>query len=211
MKKTLIAIAVATTAFAAQAQSQGFYLGAGVGFNKVDNELSTFNAGMVSALGGSIASTQETSVQNLRLVGGYKVNENVAVELGYINTSKWDLNFSGRSGGNVAYSGNGNISFSGFDVAAVLRPSVASGYNNFFATVGVHSYKAKVGVSFAVNGTNYANTESESGTGAMFGAGYDWKIDKDLDVRFAVTRINKLAGQSGSNTTNYGIGLIKHF
>ena len=209
MKKILTAAAIATTAFAAQAQ--GFYLGAGVGFNKVDNELNKFNTEMVSVLGGSIASTQETSVRNLRLVGGYKVNENVAVELGYINTSKWDLNFSGTTGRSVAYSGNGNVSFSGFDISAVLRPSVASGYNNFFATVGVHNYKAKVGVNFAVSGTNYASTESQSGTGVMFGAGYDWKIDKDLDLRVSVTRINKLAGESGSNTTNYGVGLIKHF
>jgi len=211
MKKTLIAIAITAAAFGAQAQAQGFYLGAGVGFNKVDNELSTFNAGMVSALGGSISSTQETSVRNLRLVGGYKVNESVAFEVGYINTSKWDLNFTGRSGGNVAYSGNGNVSFSGFDVAAVLRPSVASGYNNFFANVGVHSYKAKVGVGFTVGSTNISSSESESGTGTMFGAGYDWKVDKDLAVRFAITRINKIAGESGSNTTNYGVGLIKHF
>lgn len=209
MKKTLIAVAVASAAFAAHAD--GFYLGAGVGFTKVANELSTFNSGMVAAVGGSIASTQETSVRNLRLVGGYKVNENLAIEAGYVNSSKWDLNFSGVSGGSVAYSGNGNISFSGVDVAAVVRPSVASGYNNFFAVAGVHNYKAKVGVAFTVSSTAYTSNTSQSGTGTMFGAGYDWKIDKDLDMRVQVTRLNKLAGESGSNATNYAVGLIKHF
>jgi OOP family OmpA-OmpF porin len=209
MKKTLTAVALTAAAFASQAQ--GFYVGAGVGFSKVDNELDKFNSGMVAAVGGSIASTQDTSVRNLRLLGGYKVNENLAVELGYLNSSKLDLNFSGTSGGSVAYSGNGNISFSGFDVSAVLRPSIASGYNNFFATVGVHNYKAKVGVNFAVGSTNIATTQSQSGTGVMFGAGYDWKIDKDIDLRLAVTRVNKLAGESGNSITNYGVGLIKHF
>lgn len=209
MKKTITALALVTAAFAAQAE--GFYMGAGVGFNKVDNGLNDFNTAMVNAVGGSIVSTQETSVQNLRLLGGYKVNENFAVEVGYVNSSKWDLNFSGTSGGSVAYSGNGNVSFSGVDVSAVLRPSVASGYNNFFATIGVHNYKAKVGVSFTVSGTAYTSNTSESGTGTLFGVGYDMNIDKGMDLRFAVTRLNKLAGQSDSNTTNYGVGLIKHF
>lgn len=209
MKKTFIAVAVASVAFAAQAE--GFYIGAGVGYSKVPNELSKFNSEMVGALGGSISSTQDTSLTNLRLVGGYKINENLAIEAGYVNSSKWNLNFSGVSGGSVAYSGNGNVSFSGFDIAAVLRPSINTGYNNFFAVAGLHNYKAKVGVTFAVSGTNYANNTSTSGTGTMFGAGYDWKIDKDLDLRIQVTRLNKLAGESGSDTTNYGVGLIKHF
>lgn len=209
MKKILTAVAFASAAVAVQAQ--GFYLGAGLGFNKVTDSLSDFNSGMVDELGGTISSSQDSSVNNLRLVGGYKVNENVAFEVGYINTSKYDLNFSGRSGGNVAYSGNGNLSFSGFDVSAVLRPSIASGYNNFFATVGVHNYKAKMGISFAVNGTNYNSTESFKGTGTMFGVGYDFKVSQDLDLRASVMRMNKLAGESDSSTTNIGIGLIKHF
>lgn len=209
MKKTIIALALVTAAFAAQAE--GFYMGAGVGFSKVDNGLNDFNTDMVTLLGGSIASTQETSVQNLRLLGGYKVNENFAVEVGYVNSSKWDMSFSGTSGGSVSYSGNGNFSFSGVDVSAVLRPSIASGYNNFFAAVGVHSYKVKLGLGFNVGGTAYTSNTSESGTGTLFGVGYDMNIDKGMDLRFAVTRLNKLAGQSGSNTTNYGVGLIKHF
>ena len=209
MKKILTAVAIASAAVAAQAQ--GFYLGAGVGFNKVTDNLSEFNSGMVDELGGTISSSQDSSVNNLRLVGGYKINENVAFEVGYINTSKYDLNFSGRSGGNVAYSGNGNVSFSGFDVSAVLRPSIASGYNNFFATVGIHNYKAKMGINFVVDGDNYNTTESYKGTGAMFGVGYDFKVSKDLDLRATVTRINKLAGESDSSTTNIGIVLIKNF
>jgi OOP family OmpA-OmpF porin len=209
MKKTFVALAFASIGLAAHAE--GFYMGAGVGFNKVDNSLSEFNTAMLNAVGGSIVSTQETGVQNLRLLGGYKINENFAVEVGYVNSSKWDLNFSGVSSGNVAYNGNGNISFSGLDVAAVVRPGASSGYNNFFATIGLHNYKAKVGVTFTVNGTPYTTNTSETGTGTLLGIGYDLKIDKGLDLRFTATRLNKLAGDSDSNTTNIGIGLIQHF
>lgn len=204
---TVVAVAAASLT----AQAEGFYAGGGVGFNSINNELTKFNSEMVSTLGGTIVSTQDSSVRNLRLIGGYKVNENVAVEVGYINSSDFALTFAGRSGGNVAYSGKGTVSFSGFDVAAVLRPSVASGYNNVFATIGVHNYKAKTAVAFTVVSTNYSDNSSESGTGTMFGVGYDWKIDKDVDVRLTLTRINKIAGNSDSSTNNVGVGLVKHF
>jgi OmpA-like transmembrane domain len=209
MKKMMTAVAIATASLAAQAQ--GFYAGAGVGFNSVKNELSQFNSDMVDSFGGSISSKQDTSVRNLRLLGGYKVNENVAIEVGYLKSSDFALTFSGQSGGNVSYSGKGTVSFSGVDVATVLRPSIASGYNNLFATVGVHRYKANVGIGFSVAGTNYSDNSSDSGTGTLFGIGYDWKIAEGVDVRWSLTRLNKLAGDSESKTTNVGVGLIKHF
>jgi outer membrane autotransporter protein len=66
-------------------------------------------------------------------------------------------------------------------------------------------------VTFTVNGTPYTTNTSETGTGTLLGVGYDLKIDKGLDLRFTATRLNKLAGNSDSNTTNIGIGLIQHF
>jgi hypothetical protein len=209
MKKIVTAVAIAAASLTAQAE--GFYVGGGVGYSAIKNELADFNAGMVSSVGGSITSSQDSSMQNLRLTGGYKVNDNFAIELGYVKTSDFGLSFTGRSGGNVAYSGSGTVSISGFDVAAVLRPDIASGYNNFFATVGTHSYKAKTGVTFSVSGTSYSDNTSESGTGLMFGVGYDWKIDKDLDFRMSLIRMNKLAGNSDSNATSVGVNLIKRF
>lgn len=209
MKKTLTVVALAATALVAHAE--GFYVGGGVGVSHVSDTSADMSAKLVSALGGTARTTMDSSVNNVRLVGGYKVNENVAIELGYINTSDFNLSAAGTTGGNIAYTAKGNISFSGFDVSAVLRPSVASGYNNFFATVGLHSYKAKTAVTVTGNGQSVSQSDSNSGTGTMFGVGYDWKLDKDLDLRLAVTRINKVAGESGDNVTNYGVGLIKHF
>jgi OOP family OmpA-OmpF porin len=209
MKKFVTAAAIAAASLTAQAE--GLYVGGGVGYSALKNELAEFNSGMVSLLGGSITSSQDSSMQNLRLIGGYKVNDNFAIELGYVKTSDFGLSFSGRSSGNVAYSGSGTVSISGFDVAAILRPDVASGFNNFFATIGAHSYKAKTGVAFTVSGTSSSANTSESGTGLMFGAGYDWKIVKDLDFRLTLIRMNKLAGNADSNGTSVGVNLIKRF
>ena len=207
--KQIIAIAVLASASIA-AQAQGFYLGVGVGVSKAENDLKGFNAEMVEEFGGSISSTQDSSIRSFRLVGGYKANENIAIELGYSRSAKWNLNYAGRTGNNVAYSGGGNVRTDGFDVSAVVRPSVASGFNNFFATAGVHNYQAEVGLSFSADGTRLAINGSERGTGTMFGAGYDWKARKDLDVRLLVRRLNKVAGESGS-ANNFFIGLNKHF
>jgi OOP family OmpA-OmpF porin len=210
MKKMITAVTIAAASLAAQAE--GFYLGGGVGFsNSSDTAASDMSTTLVSAVGGTALTTADNSVNNVKIIGGYKVNENVAVEAGYISTSNLNMSFAGISGNSIAYTGSGKVSFSGFDVSAVLRPSVASGYNNFFATVGVHSYKAKTALSISAGGQTASQSESNSGTGTMFGAGYDWNVEKDLDLRFAVTRINKLAGESGVNVTNFGAGLIKHF
>lgn len=202
---------VASSVMAQSALPSRTYFGVGVGVNKVDNQVPQFNSAIVSAVGGTVSSTQDSSVNNLRLLGGYKLNESVAVELGYTKTSKANLSFAGNSGGNVAYAGGANVSFAGLDVSAVLRPSVASGWNNAYALIGVHNYSVKASTTFTVGGTGYSASDSDSGTGTMFGFGYDFEITKGLDARLGVTRVNKIGGESDAKTTNYGLTLIQHF
>ena len=45
----------------------------------------------------------------------------------------------------------------------------------------------------------------------MFGVGYNWKLDKYLDLRLAMNRINKIGGASDFNVTNFGIILIENY
>ena len=201
MKNILTGVAIATTAFMAQAE--GFYLGAGIGFANVNDTTANTSSQLVSLLGGTARTTMDSSVNNM--------NENVAIEVGYMNTSNFSMNASGISGGNVSYTASGKATFSGLDASAVIRPSISSGYSNFFATVGMHNYKTKTSVSFTGGGQSFSTNDSKSGNGVMFGAGYDMKIDKDIDLRFSITRINKVSGEANDDATNYGIGLIKHF
>ena len=209
MKKNLFFIILSVSALVAHAE--GFYVGAGVGVSRVSDTSADMNANLVSALGGTARTTMDSSVNNVRIVGGFKVNENMAFELGYVNSSNFKMNIAGTSGDNVAYRGSGKTSFSGFDVSAVLRPSLASGYHNFFAMLGMHRYQTKADVETTAGGQSFSGWDSKSGTGAMFGVGYDWKMKNDLDLRLAATRINKVAGESGGNVTNFSVGLMKHF
>jgi len=213
MKKiiTAVALVAASLSALAQAQSQGFYIGGGGNYSSINDTPEKANANFVSILGGTASTTMDTSVTSLRLVGGYKVNENFAIEVGYLNSSKFNLSASGTSGSSQAWKATGDTSFSGVDVAAIIRPSIASGYNAFFATIGMHSYKSKTGVALTVDGQTYSSVTKNSGSGTMFGAGYDLNLDKDLDLRLTYIRANKIAGESENYSNSVGASIIKHF
>ena len=154
----------------------------------------------------------DSNVTNLRLIGGYKVNENISLEIGYLSTSDFKWKISGADRDNVKYYWDLKGSYSGFDIATILRPSVASGYNNLFVTVGFHNYEAKASGSLsALNERVNLPGSSENGTGMLFGGGYDFNLQEGLDLRATVTRLNKLAGDSDDKATNFGVTLIKHF
>ena len=48
--------------------------------------------------------------------------------------------FSGVARNGVAYSGNASYQVSGFDYAAVIRPSISSGMRGLFFKLGAHSF-----------------------------------------------------------------------
>ncbi len=209
MKKYFVAVIASAAALAVQAE--GFYVGIGAGFIKSKGSAADINDTLVSNLGGTASTSMKKRINNLRLMGGYKINENLAVEVGYIKADYDLIKYSGTTSGNVAYSGVYSGNFSGFDVSGIIRPSVSTGFNNAFGIIGIHNYKGR-GSNAVTNGVNTGiEGGNTSGTGVLFGLGYDWRIAKDLDMRLSVTRINKFAGESGSNVTMTGLGLIKHF
>lgn len=210
MKKVIIAAAVVLVTGVATAK-EGFYMGIGGGYNDVDNDTSTLNADLVADLGGSATSSASSSVENFRILAGYKFNENFAVELGYINTSKYKLTMSGITGSSQSYSGTGTVKFDGFDISVVMRPSISSGLNQFFAVLGTHNYEATVTTSVTVGNIVANETDKLSGTGSMYGVGYDWQLSEDTDMRFSIMRVSKMGGESSVDTTNIGVGLIKRF
>jgi hypothetical protein len=114
----------------AQAQSMNnstnFYVGADLGYSSVsDNSQQLANA-LVTSVGGSATVTQNTGVAIGRLFGGYKINENFALELGYGASSNVNYSFSGISRSSVAYTGSASESIYGLDYAVVVRPSVST-------------------------------------------------------------------------------------
>ena len=46
-----------------------------------------------------------------------------------------------------------------------------------------------------------------SGTGTLFGIGYDSEISQNMNVRYAYTNYNKIAGVTGSEANVFTIGV----
>jgi hypothetical protein len=132
------------------------YIGVDLGYSRVQDQSSDIRLELLNALGGSVSVRQDSTAYIGRLFGGYKVTENIDVELGYMTTNSISANFAGVTAGSAAYAGSLATKISGFDYAALLRPSISSGYNNFYVRLGGTSYTQKT--SLSVNGAGFADS-----------------------------------------------------
>jgi OmpA-like transmembrane domain len=210
MKKMIVGLMAASAAsftFAQTGFKPGFYLGADAGYTIVDNNAQAFANGLVATNGGSASVTQNRDISVGRIYTGYKITENFDVEVGYFASGNVSYRFSGVSSGNTAYAGTADVAAKGIDYSILMRPNISTGWNSAFLQVGGHSSKETVDVY----GTNIRGGKSSaSGTGYLYGAGYDLNIAKDIDIRLKATYLNKIAGTS-DDATIYSVGVIGRF
>ena len=213
MKKVLLSVVLLASATSfAQSNSfkPGFYAGIDAGYTKVSDQTNTTATTLVSGVGGSAAVTQNTGIGVGRIFGGYKVTENFDVELGYFQTGDITQNIAGVARNSVAYTGSVKIETSGYDYSVLARPNISTGWNNAFLKIGgQHSeYKSTI----TLTGTSTASISNKvNGNGYLFGAGYDFNVANNIDVRAQATRLMKIAGESDSNATIYQIGVVGKF
>ncbi len=213
MKKVLLSVVLLASATSfAQSNSfkPGFYAGIDAGYTKVSDQTNTTATTLVSGVGGSAAVTQNTGIGVGRIFGGYKVTENFDVELGYFQTGDITQNIAGVARNSVAYTGSVKIETSGYDYSVLARPNISTGWNNAFLKIGgQHSeYKSTI----TLTGTSTASISNKvNGNGYLFGAGYDFNVAKNIDVRAQATRFLKIAGESDSKATIYSVGVLGKF
>ncbi len=210
MKSVLIALAVLAT-FSAHADQSKTYFGGEFGMSKVDDATGNLTSSLVSSVGGAATATQDSTVSTFKILGGYRYTDNIDFELAYFQSSTVNLNFNGVSSNSTAYTGNANMKFNGFEYAANLRPSVSTGWNDLYLRVGGHSSKVETSVTVNANAVSASNGTSYSGTGTLYGLGYDHKIDSSMKVRFSAIKYNKVGGESNSGGTVYSVGILKDF
>jgi hypothetical protein len=142
------------------------------------------------------------------MFAGYKVNPIVDLELGYFQTGDLGYRVNGVSGGSVAYAASANESYSGFDYSVLLRPlTFSETARGFFIKLGGHRSKGNLDVQFTGGGLSAGLNESKSGSGTLYGLGYDFQFDKNFFGRAAVTEYKKMAGISNNDGTVYSLGL----
>jgi len=206
-------IVCSSSAFADSTASK-FYGGLDLGSAKVENRAQAIADTFVSVLGGSSSVTQTVRNGAWRLYGGYKAFENADFELGYMQTRDFDTSVSGVTGAsysNTAYSATGSVKVSGFDYSVLLRPDRSTGMNGFFLRLGGHSYKAEATTAVTIGSTNASVNTKESGTGIMYGIGYDVTVNDTVDVRFGITQMKKIAGLSDNDATYFSVGVKGNF
>lgn len=217
MKKKLLvaalfAAATTTGAFAQSSQFKpGFYAGVELGYATVKDQTQESANTLVGILGGSATVTQDSSIFDGRIFGGYKIIENIDIEVGYAQSGTVSQTASGRTSGNVAYSGNVDISYNGFDYSILLRPSISTGLNNLYFRVGGTYLTQKASASLSAAGASASTTQNTSGSGYILGLGYDIPLTKSVDVRAAYNYLGNIAGVSNSYSNRFSIGILGKF
>ncbi|MFM1788314.1 MAG: hypothetical protein RLZZ166_781 [Pseudomonadota bacterium] len=207
MKKALLTgvLGLATLTSSAIAASP-VYIGIDYGSSKLENSTGTVANDLVGTLGGSVVVTQDSSIGVGRLFGGYLISESAAIELGYFKTNTASLRAAGVSGGNVAYTANLGFDVTGFDVSAVFRPFQESFLKGVQFRIGAHQSETSGSLVVTVSGTSATARVNNSGSGLLYGLGYQWDVSDTLFTRFNVNRYTSIAGESGADATIYSFG-----
>jgi OmpA-like transmembrane domain len=213
MKKLLHSLIVSSVFSAATVCAQNadlkFYGGAELGGAMLSNETGKLASTTMQANGGAAIATQDSIAHVFRIFGGYKVNENIDLEVGYFEAPKRHTRITGRSAASADFISSGYEQSKGIDYSAVIRPNVSSGYNNLFVRIGITEYDSST-TMFASGSTYLANSHL-SGTGRFLGAGYDAPLDSNMSLRLSVNRLSRISGNVDGSATVYSIGVINRF
>jgi opacity protein-like surface antigen len=202
MKRILLATALfaASSAFAQTATPTPFY--AGVDGNYLDLKIPQDSP--PGGFNGRYESKDRTSA--VRLFGGYQFTPNWAVELGYLSSGKFTMRETDALGTIDA-----DLKVSGLELSGVYK--FTQGAPGLFLKAGVTQLKAKGTMRDTAAGTGVVTTSdgSASGSGALFGIGYETRLTGNLDGRIGFTRYQRVAGESDANINAFYLGLKYNF
>ena len=135
--------------------------------------------------GSTVTYTSDTGTWVGRLFGDFEISDNIYGEVGlFISgdvTAKYTLSGATAS---EAYSANG------LDFSGVLKSD-----EGFFVKGGVHSSTVDGQANITISGTTYAANAAASGTGALFGFGFE----AEDGTRFGYTFYSSLGGLSDAD------------
>jgi len=149
-------IAIGSMAGTAAAQQTGLYLGGSAGMTSVD---------VCDDLSGLGLTDCDDSDIGLKLFGGYRINQNFAAEVGFIDLGEVTVSGPGGSG-SVESDG---IQFAGVGIIPVNPQFDVFGKLGFFM--------------WDVSASGPGGTADDDGTDLMFGVGAAWKFSPQLAAR----------------------------
>ncbi len=173
MKKIIVGAALLLAAIGAQAQDTGIYVGGHVGQSKAESTC--------DGVSGTGITCDDTSTA-WRVLVGYQLHPNVAVELGYVDLG--EVKATGPGGRITA-------SATAFDLSAIGSVNVWKGLSPY-VRLGV--YRAKVEQD--INTVTFVDSSSETNTGVVYGLGLRYDVTRRLAVRAEWQKYNEVGGST---------------
>lgn len=164
------------------------YIGGSFGTARVDigSKARDLERDLVGAGFGSASVSIDDKASAFRLLGGFQVNQNFAVEGYYASLGKYDLSLA-TTGPTANGSGDVKLSGLGVDVLGILPfTSRLSGIGR----VGFFSWDAKSSFTANAGGTTSGDSVTEVGTDFKIGVGIEWKAGARVRLRAEVERYN---------------------
>lgn len=175
----LLALAFCTPSLAQE--RAGLYVGGNFGFTRSDS--GTFERDVRNDLLASGFSTADVSADEsdtgFKLIVGYQVNPNVALEAYYANLGKYSFRVN-TTGPTVTGGGDFEITGFGLDVLAMLpfNRSVSG-----FARVGFFRWDVEGRVFATGPGGSASDSLEDDGSDVKFGLGVQWALSPNLSIR----------------------------
>lgn len=155
---------------------------------------------------GARKTSETTGVAALRALVGYEFNQNLAVELGYFATDDFKQSGVALSGG-ATY--DEKINVKGVDLALLYKlTEFAPG---LFLKAGATHTKLSASATDSIGLVSEESNASTSGTGYLFGLGYEFTVMPQVGARLSYTRYEKLGGESDNALNVFSAGVKYKF
>lgn len=212
--KSALAIAASAlflTSVHAQDFKPGFYAGADLGVSPVNNLSGSPASTAITASGGTGHISQNNEVFSGRVFAGYKVMENVDLELGYFQSGSYSQSFHGVTELGDDFSGKASQKFSGLDYSVLFRPNISTGFNGAFLRLGGHYSRLKTHSQLNIADMSVTSGASQSGAGVLAGIGYDYSLTKNVDIRGEYNHMESVGGLTDTPVNTFRIGVVGKF
>ena len=179
-----------------QAQAQGLYVGADVGYARTD---AAKEGAQILANAAQSTVTYHDGVAVGRIFGGYRLAPIAAVEVGGFYSSDLEYDIAG------AQNPVATLGTRGVDFSVLFNTSGAGILDNFFLRAGGHYSYAEI------EAPNANLSTTQDGGGYLVGAGYDANFGGGFSVRLGYTRYGQLAGADDFDADYFSAGIKYSF
>ena len=186
------------------AEEPGLYIGGNFGWTRIDAGTSVRdleNELLAAGFASANAELDEKSTA-VKILGGYQINPNLAVEAYLANLGQYDLSLR-TTGPTVAGSGEVRLRGFGFDFVGLLP---LTGSLSGLGRVGLFSWETKTRFSATDGATTSEDSGSDDGTELKVGIGLEWKVGPAIRLRGEIEYYN-----FDERVTVLSFGLIYRF